>query len=66
MAAVSVDLAEEQALIGYDPARVRPEQLQTAASKLSFPAGDARGGGGPGPDDDRAKLVSEGRAGSSS
>jgi cation transport ATPase len=58
--AVSVDLAQEQALIGYDPARVRLEQLQAAASELGFPAGDASGGG-PGPDDDRAKLVSEGR-----
>lgn len=33
--AVSVDLAQERALIGYDPARIRPEQLQTTASKLA-------------------------------
>lgn len=58
---VSVDLAEEQALIGYDPARVRPEQLQATASELGFPATDAPGDGGQGPDDDGAKLVSEGR-----
>jgi Cu+-exporting ATPase len=58
---VSVDLAEEQARIGYDPARVRPEQLRAIASELGFPADDSPGGSGQGPDEDGAKLVSEGR-----
>jgi Cu+-exporting ATPase len=59
---VSVSLADEQALVEYDPGRVSPEQLLAAVGDLGFTVGDSpvpRGAASS--DEDTSGVVKEGR-----
>jgi Cu+-exporting ATPase len=59
---VSVSVPEALALVDYDPGRVGPEQLLQAVGDLGFSVGGpAPARGAESPDEDRSKIVSEGR-----